>query len=211
MKFSSQIKLAILTFLMTLGLTIQPVHAENILDKFKQVSKFGTVKDKTVKENSEKIINRINQECCNDNFGKKNELIEIKSFLEQCLTDKCYVGIKNVLTSGKPKKLVAIENIDLAEKLLIENEKVALLKEKDDIEDLVKKIKKEKNLSQKQKEELEKVNKSNQQLKDKIEKMLLNYDKRVSELEKQIKNLEEENEKLFSDLPKYKQKKYKKD
>ena len=47
--------------------------------------------------------------------------------------------------------------------------------------------------------------------KDKIEKMLSNYDKRINELEKQIKILEEENSKLFSELPKYKQKKFKKD
>ena len=41
--------------------------------------------------------------------------------------------------------------------------------------------------------------------------MLSTYDSRIEELEKQIKTLEEKNKELFSELPKYKQKKFKKE
>ena len=91
---------------------IQPSYSiDSISDKFKKTSRFLTVKDTVVKEESEIIIDRINKDCCNEKFEKKSELIKIKSFLEQCLLDKCYV--KNIMKSGKPRKLVAIENIDL--------------------------------------------------------------------------------------------------
>ena len=211
MKFSSQIKLAILTFLITLGLNIQPVYAENILDKFKKATRFATVKDKTVKKESEEIISRISSECCNKNFKERNQLLEIETFLKKCLDDKCYVALTNIQQSGKPKKLIAIQNIEIAKELLIQNQKLNLSKESEETENLISQLKEQKNLSKEQKEQLEKVNKSNEQLKDKIEKMLSNYDKRINELEKQIKILEEENSKLFSELPKYKQKKFKKD
>ena len=211
MKFSSQIKLAILTFLITLGLNIQPVYAENILDKFKKATRFATVKDKTVKKESEEIISRISSECCNKNFKERNQLLEIETFLKKCLDDKCYVALTNIQQSGKPKKLIAIQNIEIAKELLIQNQKLNLSKESEETENLISQLKEQKNLSKEQKEQLEKVNKSNEQLKDKIEKMLSNYDKRINDLEKQIKILEEENNKLFSELPKYKQKKFKKD
>ena len=211
MKFSSQLKLAILTFLITLGLNIQPVYAENILDKFKKATRFATVKDKTVKKESEEIISRISSECCNKNFKERNQLLEIETFLKKCLDDKCYVALTNIQQSGKPKKLIAIQNIEIAKELLIQNQKLNLSKESEETENLISQLKEQKNLSKEQKEQLEKVNKSNEQLKDKIEKMLSNYDKRINELEKQIKILEEENSKLFSELPKYKQKKFKKD
>ena len=165
-------------------------------------SRFGTVKDKVVKNESEIIIDKINNECCNKKFEKKSELLEIKSFLEQCLSKKCYVGIKAILRSGKPQKLVAIEKIDTAKQLLVENEKFALLKENDDFEKIL--------AEKKDKEEqLKQLKKANEKLKNKIEKMLSSYDERIAELEEQIKTLEEKNKKLFSELPKYKQKKLK--
>ncbi len=183
----------------------QPVYSlETILDKIKKTSRFGTVKDKVVKQESEVIIDKINSECCNKKFKKKSELLEIKSFLEQCLSKKCYVGIKNILKSGKPQKLVAIEKIDTAKKLLVENEKLALLQENDDFDKIL--------AEKKDKEEkLKQLKEANKELKNKIEKMLSSYDERINELEKQIKNLEEKNKKLFSELPKYKQKKLKKE
>lgn len=181
----------------------QPVYSlETIVDKIKKTSRFGTVKDKVVKKESEIIIDKINNECCNEKFEKKSELLEIKSFLEQCLSKKCYVGIKAILRSGKPQKLVAIEKIDKAKQLLVENEKFALLKENDDFEKIL--------AEKKDKEEqLKQLKKANEKLKNKIEKMLSSYDERIAELEEQIKTLEEKNKKLFSELPKYKQKKLK--
>jgi len=182
---------------------IQPSYSiDSISDKFKKTSRFLTVKDTVVKEESEIIIDRINKDCCNEKFEKKSELIKIKSFLEQCLLDKCYV--KNIMKSGKPRKLVAIENIDLAKKLLVENEKFSLLKENEDID----KILSEKKNTEKK---LKQLTDANAKLKDKIENMLSTYDSRIEELEKQIKTLEEKNKELFSELPKYKQKKFKKE
>ena len=107
------------------------------------------------------------------------------------------------MKSGKPRKLVAIENIDLAKKLLVENEKFSLLKENEDID----KILSEKKNTEKK---LKQLTDANAKLKDKIENMLSTYDSRIEELEKQIKTLEEKNKELFSELPKYKQKKFKK-
>jgi len=181
----------------------QPVYSlDTIVDKIKKTSRFGTVKDKVVKNESEIIIDKINNECCNKKFEKKSELLEIKSFLEQCLSKKCYVGIKAILRSGKPQKLVAIEKIDTAKQLLVENEKFALLEENDDFEKIL--------AEKKDKEEqLKQLKKANEKLKNKIEKMLSSYDERIAELEEQIKTLEEKNKKLFSELPKYKQKKLK--
>ena len=182
---------------------IQPSYSiDSISDKFKKTSRFLTVKDTVVKEESEITIDRINKDCCNEKFEKKSELIKIKSFLEQCLLDKCYV--KNIMKSGKPRKLVAIENIDLAKKLLVENEKFSLLKENEDID----KILSEKKNTEKK---LKQLTDANAKLKDKIENMLSTYDSRIEELEKQIKTLEEKNKELFSELPKYKQKKFKKE
>ena len=212
MKISSQIKLVLYIFILTCILTIKPSYAiDTVFDKFKNVTRFATVKDKTVKKESEEIISRISSECCNKKFKQKSQLLEIETFLKKCLDDKCYVGLKNIQQSGKSKKLIAIQNIETAKELLIQNQKLNLSKESEDTEKLISQLNKEKNLSKEQKEKLEKVNKSNEQLKDKIEKMLSNYDKRINELEKQIKILEEENSKLFSELPKYKQKKFKKD
>ncbi len=181
----------------------QPAYSlETIVDTIKKTSRFGTVKDKVVKKESEIIIDKINNECCNEKFEKKSELLEIKSFLEQCLSKKCYVGIKAILRSGKPQKLVAIEKIDKAKQLLVENEKFALLKENDDFEKIL--------AEKKDKEEqLKQLKKANEKLKNKIEKMLSSYDERIAELEEQIKTLEEKNKKLVSELPKYKQKKLK--
>jgi len=183
----------------------QPVYSlETIVDKIKKTSRFGTVKDKVVKKESEIIIDKINNECCNEKFEKKSELLEIKSFLEQCLSKKCYVGIKAILRSGKPQKLVAIEKIDKAKQLLVENEKFALLQENDDFDKIL--------AEKKDKEEqLKQLKEANKKLKNKIEKMLSSYDERIIELEKQIITLEEKNKKLFLELPKYKQKKLKKE
>ena len=57
----------------------QPVYSlETIVDKIKKTSRFGTVKDKVVKKESEIIIDKINNECCNEKFEKKSELLEPK-------------------------------------------------------------------------------------------------------------------------------------
>ena len=97
MKKTSNLIIRVLALFSLAFVLVQPVHSlDSISDKIKKLSRFGTVKGAVVKQESEAIIDRINSECCNKKFKKKDELLKVKSSLEQCLSDKCYKTSKNL-------------------------------------------------------------------------------------------------------------------
>ena len=154
-------------------------------------------------------IDRINENCCEDNFYKKNKILLIKNNLEKCISDKCYD--KYFLVFFKtPSKAIALRQVNEIEGLILENEKVkyeniSAQKTKEDKINL-KKTENEKNIEV-LKLSLENMNIDNIKLKKKVDLMLSKYQKRIDVLEEKNSQLNIKFERAYEMLSKAKQKK----
>jgi len=106
----------------------------------------------------------IENNCCSINFEKKDELISLKKDIELCKENKCFTNIISTLDFRKSDKFLLQQNIEKAEKLLIEN------------------IKSKINYAER----------NNLELQKNIESIMEGYEKKISQLEKINKKLVEE-------------------
>ena len=154
-------------------------------------------------------IDKINENCCEDNFHNKIKVMEIKNNLEKCLSDKCY-DKHFVLFISPPLKAIVLRQLGEIENLILENEKV-----KFENISIVKKAKDEKNLQKSKNEKnieilkfsLKEMNDDNIKLKKTVDKMLSKYQKRITVLEKNNNELTDKFNKAYEMLSKNKRKK----
>tara|TARA_B100000768_G_C11223333_1_gene351623 strand:- start:456 stop:1100 length:645 start_codon:yes stop_codon:yes gene_type:complete len=154
-------------------------------------------------------IDRINENCCEDNFYKKNKILKIKNNLEKCISDKCYDKYFLIFLTPPPKA-IALRQINEIDGLILENEKVkyenaSIQKTKQDKINL-KKTKNEKNIEI-LRQSLENMNIENIKLKKKVDLMLSKYQKQIDILEEKNSQLNIKFEQAYEMLSKSKQKK----
>ena len=154
-------------------------------------------------------IDRINENCCEDNFYKKNKILKIKNNLEKCISDKCYDKYF-LLFLKTPSKAIALRQVNEIDGLILENEKVkyenaSIQKTKQDKINL-KKTENEKNIEV-LRLSLENMNIDNIKLKKKVDLMLSKYQKQINVLEEKNSQLNIKFERAYEMLSKSKQKK----
>ena len=191
--------------------SLNPLFAEDTtVDKTKVYlldQKLLLIPAKKIEKMMNESLEKIESECCEVNFEKKDRIEEIKENFNDCLNKKCHKKLI-LFYVKKPQKLNVIHQVKEIEDLLLQNEKQKFINMLASMEESSnKKINlKEKDI-EKVKESLQELNKENLKLKEQVEKMLKNYETRISKLEKENNNLKNENEKIFNMLPKHKQKK----
>ena len=191
--------------------SLNPLFAEDTtVDKTKVYlldQKLLLTSPKKIEKMMNESLEKIESECCEVNFEKKDRIEEIKENFNDCLNKKCHKKLI-LFYVKKPQKLNVIHQVKEIEDLLLQNEKQKFINMLASMEESSnKKINlKEKDI-EKVKESLQELNKENLKLKEQVEKMLKNYETRISKLEKENNNLKNENEKIFNMLPKHKQKK----
>jgi len=154
-------------------------------------------------------IDRINENCCEDNFYKKNKILKIKNNLEKCISDKCYDKYF-LLFLKTPSKAIALRQVNEIDGLILENEKVkyenaSIQKTKQDKINL-KKTENEKNIEV-LRLSLENMNIDNIKLKKKVDLMLSKYQKQIDVLEEKNSQLNIKFEQAYEMLSRSKQKK----
>ena len=191
--------------------SLNPLFAEDTtVDKTKVYlldQKLLLTPPKKIEKMMNESLEKIESECCEVNFEKKDRIEEIKENFNDCLNKKCHKKLI-LFYVKKPQKLNVIHQVKEIEDLLLQNEKQKFINMLASMEESSnKKINlKEKDI-EKVKESLKELNKENLKLKEQVEKMLKNYETKISKLEKENNNLKNENEKIFNMLPKHKQKK----
>ena len=156
-------------------------------------------------------IAKIDNECCDENFPKKNEITEIKSILQDCLDTNCGKYMLPVFSKKKPPaKLIALRLVNKIDDLILENQnfRYEQLSKKLDV-NRSKKLENEKD-TKVLKENIDELEKENTKLKDTVDKMLKNYQTKIIKLEEKNKQLEEDFQKAYDMLPKRKQKEFSK-
>ena len=140
-------------------------------------------------------INKINTECCDEDFPNKNRLEDIKKTLEKCLTTNCEKKLIPIYSKKNPPlKLTAFKMNDEVNDLLLEHGNFKYDK-------ISKKLSSQTSETSDKDQEIEK-------LKETVDKMLKNYQVKISNLEKKNKELSEKFDKAYKMLPKVKQKKF---
>jgi len=140
-------------------------------------------------------INKINTECCDDDFPNKNRLEDIKKTLEKCLATNCEKKLIPIYSSKNPPlKLIAFKMNDEVNDLLLEHGNF--------------KYDKISNKLSSQTSETSDKDQEIKKLKETVDKMLKNYQVKISNLEKENKELSEKFDKAYKMLPKVKQKKF---
>jgi len=138
-------------------------------------------------------IAKINQNCCEDNFDKKDEVTKIKNILEKCLSDKCHENTMPIwLKKIPPFKAIAMRELTQIDNLILENEKVKFanisLKAKRSEELLLKNSQSQTSIEE-LKLSLKKMSNDNDKLRKKIDIMIVKYMKTIEELKKNNKKL----------------------
>lgn len=138
-------------------------------------------------------IAKINQNCCEDNFDKKDEVTEIKNILEKCLSDKCHENtIPIYFKKIPPLKAIAMRELTQIDNLILENEKVKFanisLKAERSEELLLKNSQSQASIEE-LKLSLKKMSNDNDKLRKKIDIMIVKYIKTIEELKKNNKKL----------------------
>ena len=200
---------------------ISPVKADNhnvikVGDLLKLEGKFADTKLVLVSKNRARqlivdAIESIENKCCDENFPKKSEAIEIKNILQECLENKCQNFMVPLYNKKKPPaKILALKLVDKVDDIILENEsyKYNQLSKKFE-ESRLKKLKNEKD-AKILKSNIEELENENKKLKKTVDKMLKNYQTKIIKLEKQNKELQEDFEKAYGMLSKPKQRKFNK-
>lgn len=144
-------------------------NSQENLDKFviDTVKGFGSSfllsSSELEKELNSTILN-VETNCCSDNFEKKDELLALIKEMKECKSKKCYDNIITTLDFRKSDKYLLQQNIEKAEKLLIENTK----------------------------HKINHAEKNNVELQKNIENIMDAYEKKITKLEEANKNLQEE-------------------
>ena len=141
----------------------------------------------------EEGIDKINQNCCEDNFDKKDEIIEIKNILENCLSDKCHENTMPIyFKKTPPLKATAMRQLKIIDNLILENQKVKFsnisLMAKKSEELLLKNSLGLKNVKE-LKLSLKKMSNDNDKLRKRVDVMIVKYMKTIEELKKDNKKL----------------------
>jgi len=175
----------------------------------KNVELMLTSKKESIKLIKE-AIDEINEHCCEDNFLKKNKIIEIKNNLEKCLSDKCYDKYSVIFTLPQAK-ITTLKYVHELDDLLMRNEElkyenIAYQKKIND-EIRLKKLQNEKDVDL-LKASLNEMSEENIKLKKIVDKMLLNYQKKITNLENTNKDLENKFNTAYEMLPKRSKKKF---
>ena len=148
-------------------------------------------------------INKINDECCEDDYPKKSRLEQIKLTLEDCLNTKCENRLIPIFDpKNPPKKIISFKMNDEVYDLILDHENFKFNKLS---------LKMESGLSSEaqKNETIKKFEKENKKLKKTVDKMLKNYQNKISKLEEENKKLTIKYEEAFNMLPPFKQKKLK--
>lgn len=140
-------------------------------------------------------LNKINTECCDNDFPNKNRLEDIKETLEKCLTTNCEKKLIPIYSKKNPPlKLTAFKMNTEVNDLLLEHGNFKYNK-------ISKKLSSQTSETSDKDQEIQK-------LKETVDKMLKNYQVKISNLEKENKELSEKFDKAYKMLPKVKQKKF---
>ncbi len=117
-------------------------------------------------------IAKIDSECCDENFPKKNEIAEIKSILQDCLDTNCGKYMLPLFNKKKPPaKLIALKLVNKIDDLILENQnfKYEQLSKKLEV-NRSKKLENEKD-TKVLKENIDELEKENVKLKDTVDKI----------------------------------------
>lgn len=106
----------------------------------------------------------IENNCCSADFDKKDEIMALKKDIELCKNNKCYENTLSTLDFRKSDKFLLQQNLEKADKLLLENTK----------------------------SKISYTEKNNLELQKNIESIMDAYEKKISKLEQANKRLEEE-------------------
>ena len=138
-------------------------------------------------------IAKINQNCCEDNFDKKDEVTEIKNILEKCLSDKCHENMIPIYFKKiPPLKAIAMRELTQIDNLILENEKVKFANislKAERSEELLLKNSQSQTSIEELKLSLKKMSNDNDKLRKKIDIMIVKYMKTIEELKKNNKKL----------------------
>ena len=137
-------------------------------------------------------ISKINQDCCEENFDKKDEIIEIKNILENCLSAKCHENTMPVYFKKIPLKAIVMRKLNLIDNLILENENVkfsniSLMAKKS--EELILKNSLAQTNIKELRLSLKKMSTDNDKLRKKVDTMIVKYMKTIEELKKDNKKL----------------------
>lgn len=181
------------------------------LDRAFENTKYILTPGKKARKIFQENIDKINAECCDEDFKQKAKIEEIKNILQSCLDKNCEKYALPIFNSKKPpQKLVAFRLISEIDDLILENENFKYKK-------LAQQFDTNRSEKLKNEEDLEILKKSikdleneNSKLKKTVDKMLKSYQNKISKLEKTNNELKDDFQKAFEMLPKNKQKKFKK-
>ena len=181
------------------------------LDRAFENTKYILTPGKKARKIFQENIDKINAECCDEDFKQKAKVEEIKNILQSCLDKNCEKYAIPIFNSKKPpQKLIAFRLISEVDNLILENEnfkykKLTLQFDANRSE----KLKNEEKLDI-LKKSIKELENEKSKLKKTVDKMLKNYQPKISELEKTNNELQDDFQKAFEMLPKNKQKKFKK-
>ena len=158
----------ILIFLFLISISLNSYSQENldkfVIDTVKGLgSSFLLSSSELEKELNSTLLN-VEKNCCSEKFEKKEELLTLSKELNECKNNKCYENIISTLDFRKSDKYLLQQNIEKAEKLLIENTKHRI------------------NFTEK----------NNLELQKNIESIMDAYEKKIAKLEESNKKLQEE-------------------
>jgi len=204
----------LLTFAISLVfIVISPAISQKIpikLSERAEVLRLMTTSKKESIKLFSNTISKINNECCEENFNKKNKILEIKDNLEKCLADKCWDLYLIVLHMSWPNKAIALKQVNEIDELLLENheikfQNIAIKKKENDKINL----QKLKNVTDIQilKSNLKEMSDDNVKLKQTVDKMLKTYQTRIDSLKEKNTELSIKFDKAYEMLPKSKQNK----
>ena len=140
----------------------------------------------------EEGIDKINQNCCEDNFNKKDEVMEIKNILKRCLSDKCHENTMSIYFKKIPPKAIAMRELAKIDNLILENDKVKFANislKAERSEELLLKNSQSQTSIEELKLSLKKMSNDNDKLRKKIDIMIVKYMKTIEELKKNNKKL----------------------
>ena len=178
------------------------------LDKAFENTKFIVSTPKKTRAIFEENIKKINSECCDKEFPRKQELEKIKNALQDCLDVACEKYSLPIFNPDKPpKKLVGYRYIQLIDDLLMENENFKYSKLSKEFDaNRSEKLKNEKNIEI-FKKNIKDLENENLRLKKTVDKMLKSYQTKIKNLEEKNKTLSDNFDLVYGAHSKNKQKK----
>mgnify|MGYP001306414870 FL=1 len=159
-----------------------------------------------------KAINKIDNECCEEDYPDRKKVLEIQKILKECINSKCQNAMIPIFDPKKPpKKLIAFQSLENLEDLILGNQKFKYLKLSKSLDiSRSEKLKNEKSTDV-LKTNISDLENENKKLKKTVNKMLLNYENKIQQLEERNKILEDKFQKAYDMLPKYKKKDFEKE